>query len=68
MDAMCCGELPKPEPHDGDLNTHRLCLNGADKDGGVFDLQINSTDVWWLKKTLEPVHTDRLEAGGGGDG
>ena len=49
-DAMCGGKLPEPEPHDRDFNTHRFCLNGASDSGGVFDLQINKTDIWWFKK------------------
>ena len=35
------------EKHD-DHNTHRFCLNGADKDGGVFDLQVNRSDLGWM--------------------
>ena len=54
-DAMCAGELPKPEPHDGDLNTHRMCLNGADEGGGVFDLQINRSDVGWFRRLFEAI-------------
>ena len=49
MDAMCVGHLPAPAEHDGDFNNHRLCLNGAADNGGVFDLQINSTDLWWFR-------------------
>lgn len=58
MDSMCCGRLPEPSPHGADFNTHRLCLNGASDDGGVFDLQINKTDVWWLGWIMEPVKED----------
>lgn len=50
QDALCCGHLPEPEPHDGGFNIYRICLNGADKDGGVFDLQINKTDIYYLRK------------------
>ena len=49
MDDMCVGYLPKPEKHNGDINKYRWCLNGASDSEGVFDLQINDTDIWWFK-------------------
>jgi len=49
MDAICGGQLPAPEPHDGDFNTHRFCINGASDTGGIFDLQVNKTDLWWFR-------------------
>ena len=52
-DLMCCGSLPEPEPHDGDFNTHRFCLNKVADNGGVFDLQINKTDVWWFRRMFD---------------
>jgi len=55
---MCCGRLPKPEPHDGDFNTHRFCLNNASDSGGAFDLQINKTDVWWFGQIFENIRKD----------
>lgn len=55
QDSMCCGALPKPEPHDGGTNLYRLCLNGADKDGGVFDLQVNDTDIWYFRKMFSAL-------------
>lgn len=52
-DAACGGELPKPEPHDGDLNTHRVCVNAPQdpeaKPGAIFDLQVNASDLDWLR-------------------
>ena len=45
QDALCGGRLPKPEPHDGDENTHRFCIN-AD---GVFPLQVNKTDLGYFR-------------------
>lgn len=59
MDDMCGGRLPAPEPHDSDENTMRLCLNGADKDGGVFDLQVNRSDLWWLRKMFDEMEAER---------
>ena len=55
MDSLCAGKLPEPVSHDGDLNTHILCFNGAMEDGEVFDLMINTSDVWWLIFTLRKV-------------
>lgn len=49
QDAMCCGDLPEPAPHDGDENIYRICLNGAADNGGVFDLQVNDTDLGYFR-------------------
>jgi hypothetical protein len=49
MDSLCAGELPKPEPHDGDENTHRFCINGAMPKAEVFDLQVNTSDLFWFR-------------------
>ncbi len=46
MDSLCGGELPTPEPHDGDMNTHRFCMN---LDGVVDDYQVNKTDLDWFR-------------------
>ena len=48
-DMGCGGELPKPEEHDGDLNTHRFCLDTRETGHGIFDLQVNDTDLGWLR-------------------
>lgn len=54
--SVCIGQLPEPEPHDGDFNTHRLCIHGAKDDGEwTFDMQINKTDVFWLRTALARV-------------
>ena len=45
MDAICGGELATPEPHDGGLNTHRVCTQ-TDQ---VIDLQVNETDLEWFR-------------------
>ena len=51
MDSICGGELAEPEPHDGDMNTHRLCLV-ADS---VIDLQVNASDCDWLRWILDAL-------------
>ncbi len=48
-DTLCGGKLPEPVKHEGDFNTYRICLNGMADDGGVFDLQINKTDINWFR-------------------
>ncbi len=53
-DSLCGGHLPKPEPHDGDFNDHRLCLRFRD-DGEVVDFQCNDTDLWHLTRVIEKV-------------
>ena len=62
MDSMCGGELLMPEPHNGDFNTHRFCLNGAADDGGVFDLQVNKSDIGWFRamfNAMFPAEEDK---------
>jgi len=55
MDKLCSGRLPEPTSHDGDWNTHRLCINGVLPNNEVFDLMINKTDAWWLSYVLSEV-------------
>jgi hypothetical protein len=58
MDSICGGELPEPEPHLGDSNTHRVCLNGV-IEGEIFDLQVNATDLGWFRWIFDAL--DGLE-------
>jgi len=51
LDSLCGGELPEPTPHDGDMNTHRICIN-ADP---IFDLQVNRADIGWFKWIFEAM-------------
>jgi len=46
LDVLCGGELPKPEPHNGDFNLYRVCIR---TNGEVFDLQVNNTDLDWFR-------------------
>lgn len=55
MDKLCSGSLPEQASHDGDWNTHRLCINEVLPKGEVFDLMINKTDAWWLSYVLSEV-------------
>lgn len=52
MDGICGGELPRREAHDGDHNTHRLCINC---EGDVFDLQVNKTDLNWFRWVFDAL-------------
>jgi hypothetical protein len=64
QDAACVGRLPAPDPHDGDVNTHRLCLRGAQDDGGwTFDLKLNRSDAYHLKRMLDVLMKDSPLAG-----
>lgn len=56
VDLLCCGELPEPIEHDGDFNTHRFCINNTEDNHGIFDLQINKSDVGWFFYVLEPAN------------
>ncbi len=60
QDSLCGGELPKPESHDSDENTHRLCIN-ADE---VFDLQVNRSDLYHFRRVLSALD-GRAQARGG---
>jgi len=56
MDALCAGKLPTPEPHDGDFNTHRICIAGVIMlEGGVFDLQVNTTDLYHFRRLFDAI-------------
>ena len=46
---MCVGELPKPETHDNDFNTHRICIDTRETGHGVFNLQINKSDAYGIR-------------------
>ena len=52
---MCVGELPSPEPHDNDFNTHRLCLDTRETGHGIFDLQLNRGDACNLIRLLKTI-------------
>lgn len=57
--AACVGRLPQPVEHDGDFNTHRLCIHGADDDGNwLSPLMINSSDAYNLTRLLTRVRED----------
>lgn len=57
QDALCGGHLPKPEPHDGDFNHYRFCINETcDPDSSkVFDLQVNNTDLYWFRSVFNAL-------------
>jgi hypothetical protein len=55
QNLMCVGKLPKPIPHDKNLNTHRLCFDTRGTGHGIIDLQVNWTDCWNLRRILKFV-------------
>jgi hypothetical protein len=65
QEAMCGGDLPAPSEHDGDFNHHRLCLAGAADNGGVFDLQINKTDIFHLRRIFDKLQQASSSTHGG---
>ena len=58
QDKTCVGRLPKPVPHGKGSNTHRWCLEGAADDGGVFDLQIHTGDIFAFNVLFEKIRID----------
>jgi len=52
QEKMCFGELSRKEPHDNDFNTNRLCIDTRETGHGIFDLQVNKTDLWNLKRII----------------
>jgi len=51
VDCLCGGKLPAPEPHDGDFNTHRICIGPEE----VFDLQVNVSDLDWFRWIFDAI-------------
>jgi hypothetical protein len=50
--------MPKPVNHDGGINTHRFCLKGAAERDTVFDLMVNTGDLWNFERLFEVVRND----------
>ena len=40
-----------PEPHDGDLNTHRICFKNEE----VIDFQVNVSDLDWFRWVFDAI-------------
>jgi len=59
---MCAGRLRKPEPHDNDFNTHRLCINTTETGHGIVDLQINKGDMFWFQLLFKGLTEDAVES------
>lgn len=54
QDAICVGELPTPQDHDGIPNTHNLCQRGAPDDGGwLHTVQWNRGDAWNMRRVID---------------
>lgn len=55
MDDLCSGKLQKPRAHDGDTNTHRICLTGTLPKNKVFDLMVNKSDLYHFRRVLDAI-------------
>ncbi len=55
---ICAGKLPKPEQHEGDFNTHRVCMFGVLPNLEVFDLQVNKTDLYHFERVFDAIKKD----------
>jgi len=56
QDAICGGELPKPEAHDGDVNTHLFCINA---EGKVDPLQVNKRDLAYFRWIFDALDGEK---------
>ena len=54
QDALCCGELPAADSHDGDFNYYRICVNVAEDRKGC-DYLVNNTDLEYLRWILDAL-------------
>ena len=61
QNRMCAGRLPSPADHGRykGVNTHRICLRGVLPDGEIFDLQVNTGDLWWFEKLFKAIREDK---------
>lgn len=57
QEKICGGELPKPTEHNGDFNTHRLCIDTRETGHGIFDLMINRTDMYAFDRIFKRLRT-----------
>lgn len=56
QDKLCLGELPEPDWHGGGRNTHRMCIQGDEDDGGWhFEMTVNRGDMWAFWRLLSHV-------------
>ncbi len=58
QDKMCGGELPGPDQHLDDFNTHRICFDTRKTGHGIFDLMINKSDKFWIIRLLNGTIED----------
>lgn len=53
QDALCGGQLPKPEEHNGDFNIHRFCIRF--ESGEVVDIQANDSDLDYFRSIFDAL-------------
>ena len=59
QNKICGGHLPEPEAHDDDFNKKRLCIDTRETEHGIFDLQINHTDIYVLISVLNFIDKEQ---------
>lgn len=57
-DAGCAGRLAEPVEHDGDVNTHRLCLRDQVECCMIAELCWNRTDAWHFGRLCHAIQTE----------
>ncbi len=58
QDAACAGRLSEPEEHDGDMNTHRVCMRDQVDDSMIATILWNHTDAWLFGRLCHAIHSD----------
>lgn len=53
QDALCGGDLPNPESHNGDFNYHRFCIRFNDND--IVDIQVNDSDLDYFRSIFDAL-------------
>lgn len=56
--GTCAGRLPRSEPHGAGRNTHRWCVDTRETGHGIFDLQVNTGDLYWFGKVFDAIRED----------
>lgn len=60
QNLMCAGRRAKPGDHGQfkGVNTHRFCLRDVLPGEAIFDLSVNTGDLWWFQKLFDAIRED----------
>jgi len=58
QNAICAGRLPEPVAHDGDVDTHRLCLKVNNKAKPFSSILWSRSDAYNLRRVRDAVAAD----------